>query len=273
MRTILPKKCLQVAVQAAQKAGVLLLRHAGSPAKVETKRSPIDLVTEIDKGAETLIRRLLKRSFPSFGFLGEEHGAHNSGAEYRWIIDPIDGTMNFVHGIPLFGVSIALAQGRHLLAGVILDPSRRELYTATRGGGAFLNGRRIHVSKTKRLSHSILSTGFSAKFRKQPEPYLSWFRKFESSCHAVRRVGTTVLCLAWVASGRMEGFYEQDLWPWDVAAGTLLVQEAGGRVSDFAGKPPALENGRLVASNGLIHRAILNTLTGYPPRASTLKAR
>ena len=254
------KRYVRAATNAAFEAGKLLLKHAGCPAQVETKRSPIDLVTEIDKAAENLIRRRLARAFPDFGFLGEEHGAAQEDAEYRWIIDPIDGTMNFVHGIPLFGISIGLERRGRLIAGVIFDPSRRELYTATRGGGAFLNGKRIHVSCVKRLDFSVLSTGFSSKFRQQPEPYLTWFKTFEMRCHAVRRIGTTVLALAYVASGRMEGFYEQDLWPWDVAAGIVIVEEAGGRVTNFDGKAPGLERGKLVASNGKIHRAILDTL-------------
>ncbi len=252
--------CVKVASEAAYQAAKLLLRYAGAPSKVETKRSPIDLVTEVDRAAEKLICKTLKRRFPEFGFLGEEHGAHNEGADYRWIIDPIDGTMNFVHGIPLFGISIGLEHRGRLVAGVIYDPSRKELYTAIRGRGAYLNGKRIYVSKTKKLANSILSTGFSSKFRRQPEPYLSWFRTFESNSHAVRRIGTTVLCLAYVAAGRMEGFYEMDLWPWDIAAGIVLVEEAGGRVTNFENKYPALERGRLIASNGHIHNQILKVL-------------
>ena len=259
-----PSRCVDVASRVAKQAGKLLLKHAGSPARVETKRSAVDLVTNIDRAAEHLIRRALTRSFPDFGFLGEEHGPSNEGAATRWIIDPIDGTMNFVHGIPLFGISIGLEHEGKLVAGVIYDPSRGELYTAVRGRGAFLNGKRIRVSKTKDLSRSILSTGFSANFRKQPEPYLSWFRTFESSTHAVRRIGTTVLCMAYVASGRMEGFYEQDLWPWDIAAGIVIVEEAGGKVTNFDGKRSALERGRLIASNGLIHGAIRKILQKHP---------
>ena len=147
-----------------------------------------------------------------------------------------------------------------MVVGVIYDPMRRELFVARKGGGASLNGRRIHVSSTTRLSHSLLSTGFSSNFRKYPQSYLNWFQAFQQRSHGVRRIGSTVFCLAAIAAGRLEGFYEQELWPWDIAAGMLLVEEAGGRATNFAGDTPALDDGRLVASNGHIHRSMLRVL-------------
>jgi len=168
--------------------------------------------------------------------------------------------MNFVHGLPFFGVSIGLEARGTLIAGVIYDPMRRELFTASAGGGAFLNGRRISVSSTRRLARSLLSTGFSSAFRASSRAYLRWFRRFEASSHAVRRMGSTALSLAYVAAGRLDGFYERDLWPWDVAAGILLVREAGGAVSNFQGRPVVLGDGRLVASNGRIHGEMLRVL-------------
>lgn len=276
------------AARAALAAGALLAKHVGKPKTVHTKRSAIDLVTEIDRASERLIRTMLHRAYPRIGFFGEESGHHQKEAFYRWIVDPLDGTNNFVHGLPLFGVSIGLEHrgtipppgggrpsrpgsrsdpasglppgGGTMLVGVIYDPMRRELFIALKGGGAFLNGRRIRVSSTTRVSHSLLSTGFSSNFLTHAQPYLRWFQAFQRRSHGVRRLGSTVFSLASIAAGRMEGFYERDLWPWDVAAGILLVTEAGGRASNFEGHPPALDDGRLVASNGHIHRALLRIL-------------
>ncbi len=250
----------EASARAAKAAGALLIRHLGRHGAVETKRSATDLVTKVDRAAEQLIRRALQRIAPRFGFLGEERGARGGTAPYRWIVDPLDGTNNFVHGLPLFGVSIGLQGDGTMLVGVIYDPIRRELFTATKGGGAFLNGRRIRVSATRALSRSLLSTGFSSKFLTRSEPYLGWFRTLQRHSHGVRRIGSTVWCLAAVAAGRLEGFYERDLWPWDMAAGMLLVAEAGGTVTDVAGRPPVLERGRLVATNGHIHRDLLRLL-------------
>lgn len=249
------------ASQAAKKAGAMLASHLGQPKRVEIKRSEIDLVTELDRASEQMIRRHLLHNCPNANFLGEERGQqHNGPSDYRWIVDPLDGTMNFVHGVPLFGVSIGLEYRSQMIIGVVYDPMRQELFSAIKGRGAWLNEKRIHVSRTPSLAQSLLSSGFSAKFRTHPQPYLEWFRILESHSHAVRRVGTTVLCLAYVAAGRMEAFYEQDLWPWDIAAGMLLVQEAGGRVTNFTGKPVSLDKGELVASNGRIHQALLQIL-------------
>ncbi len=248
------------AEKAAQQAGSLLAPLLGQPKTVKTKRSAIDLVTELDKNSEQIIYRILMQACPGSDFLGEERGGNRNGSPLRWIVDPLDGTMNFVHGLPLFGVSIALEYQSRIVVGVTYDPIRREMFTAVKNRGAFLNGRRIHVSKTHRLSQSLLSSGFSAKFRTHAAPYLAWFEAFESRSHAVRRIGTTVLCLAYVACGRMEGFYEKDLWPWDIAAGMLLVEEAGGRVTNFKGQAPSLAQGQLVASNRHIHSAMLRVL-------------
>ncbi len=251
---------LEAAARAARAVGPLLAQHAGRPKTVKTKRSAVDLVTEIDRAAERRIRAILHRAHPGLGFLGEEHGERLSDTEYRWIVDPIDGTNNFVHGLPLFGVSIGLEHRGTMVVGVIYDPMRRELFTATKGGGARLNGKRIRVSSTRTLATSLLSTGFSSRFVTERQPYLRWFELFQCRSHGVRRIGSTVFCLAAVAAGRLEGFYERELWPWDIAAGLLLVQEAGGRVTNFEGRPPRLDEGRLVASNGRIHPAMLDIL-------------
>jgi myo-inositol-1(or 4)-monophosphatase len=286
-----------VASRAAVAAGSFLARHIGRPRRVETKRSAIDLVTEIDRASERLIHNILHRAYPECGFLGEEHGERRAQAPHRWIVDPLDGTNNFVHGFPMFGVSIGLEcrgtipppglgcrrqpispahagfpggwgdrplgpkpGGGTILVGVIYDPMRRELFVAMRGCGSRLNGKRISVSPTRRLSHSLLSTGFSSNFLEHEQPYLGWFTALQRRSHGVRRIGSTVLSLAAVAAGRLEGFYERDLWPWDMAAGILLVQEAGGRVSNLEGRAVVLNEGRLVASNSHIHRELLRVL-------------
>jgi myo-inositol-1(or 4)-monophosphatase len=270
MHDRLMQRCAAEASRAALAAGALLAKHAGRARRVRTKRSAIDLVTEIDGAAERIIRRILLRACPTFGVLGEEEGARRARAPYRWIVDPLDGTNNFVHGLPIFGVSIGLealdgaeptsACGTNMLVGVIYDPIRRELFTALRGRGATMNGTRLRVSATPTLALSLLSTGFSAHFRKNSGPYLRWFEAFQRRSHGVRRLGSTVFSLASEAAGRLEGFFEQDLWPWDMAAGLLLVEEAGGRVSDFTGEAPALARGQLIASNGRIHRELLRAL-------------
>ena len=252
--------CAQTAARAAREAGVLLRHHADRPKHVRTKRNVADLVTDIDKASERLIRRILERAHPGFGFLGEEQGEREHASPYRWIVDAIDGTNNFVHGLPLFGVSIGLEHRGRMVVGVIDDPSRRELFSAVRGRGAWLNGRRIRVSPTRQLSRSLVSTGFSFNFRRHPQPYLGWFREFQCRSHGVRRIGSTVFCLASIAAGRLEGFYERDLWPWDMAAGMLLVEEAGGRVTNLEGGPPSFSEGRLLATNGRIHGQMLRIL-------------
>jgi myo-inositol-1(or 4)-monophosphatase len=262
MSPTLLARCVRAAERAAVAAGRLLRRHAGRPRTVSMKRSAIDLVTDVDRAAERLIQNALKRVGPSFGFLGEERGERRDGASTRWVVDPIDGTMNFVHGLPIFGVSIGLEHEGRMVGGVIYDPSRKELFSARRGGGATLNGRRIRVSAARNLAHSLVSTGFSSTFLKQDEPYLSWFKALQRRSHGVRRIGSTVWCLAQVAAGRMEGFYEKDLWPWDVAAGLVIVQEAGGRATSFDGGPPVVGRGQLelVVTNGRIHSELLSVL-------------
>ena len=255
---------LDVATRAARTAGRLLASRAGRPRTVQTKRSAIDLVTEVDRASERMIGDAILRRFPDHGFQGEEQSLRNPEAPYRWIVDPLDGTTNFVHGMPFFGISIGLVHRDELLVGLVHDPIRRELFTAMRGHGAFLNGTRIHVSRTHTMATSLLSTGFSSAFRDHPDAFLEWLRRFESASHAVRRLGSTALCLAYVASGRQDGFYERDLSPWDTAGGILLVREAGGRVTDFHGRSRGLlePNAQLVASNGRIHREMLATIHG-----------
>ena len=255
---------LEVAARAAHQAGKLLVARMGSPRTVHTKRSDIDLVTEVDRASERMLHDAIRRRFPAHGFQGEERIRTNPDAPFQWVVDPLDGTTNFVHGVPVFAISMALIRHDELLVGVIHDPTQRETFTVIKGSGAWLNGRRIRVSGTRRLAQSLLSTGFSANFRTHPTPYLRWFAAFQSRTHAVRRMGCTSLSLAYVACGRQDGLYEQDLMPWDIAAGLLLVQEAHGRVTDFQGHPVRLEEGAVVASNGRIHNEMLKFLAPAP---------
>ena len=254
------RRSLRVAVEATHRAGRLLRARMGRPRTIDTKRSAIDLVTEVDRASERLLHRAIQQALPHHGFQGEERTRTNPASPSQWIVDPIDGTTNFVHGVPAFGISMGLLHHRELVAGVIYDPTRDETFTAIKGEGARLNGRLMHVSRVARLGQALLSTGFSSNFRANPRPFVRWFTAFQMRCHGVRRVGCTTLSLAYVACGRQDGFYEQDLWPWDIAAGMLLVTEAGGRVSDFRGRRVVLHEGRLVASNGLIHRSMLTVL-------------
>ncbi|MBI3088486.1 MAG: inositol monophosphatase [Candidatus Omnitrophica bacterium] len=261
-------RCRDAAIQAAHRAGRLLAARRGRPKTVRTKRSDIDLVTEIDRASERLIYEALRRRFPGVGFQGEERIRTNPEAPFRWCVDPVDGTTNFVHGVPVFAISIALLHQDRPVVGVVYDPVQRETFAAVRGRGAWLNGRRMHVSRIRRMRRGLLSTGFSENFRHHPAPYLRWFQAFQSRCHAVRRMGCTSLSLAYVACGRQDGFYEQDLWPWDIAAGIVLVEEASGRVTDFRGRPVCLEDGRVVASNRLIHAEMLACLSVSAPAPS-----
>jgi len=253
-------EALAVATRAAHQAGQLLEARMGRPTTVRTKRSLTDLVTEVDGASERLLYAAIRRAFPDHGFRGEERVRVNPQAPYQWLVDPLDGTTNFVHGVPAFAISMGLLHRGQLVAGLVYDPMRKERFTAIRAGGAWRNGIRMRVSRARRLTDSLLATGFSPRFRRHPAPYLHWFRTFQMRCHAVRRPGSTALSLAYVACGRHDGFYERDLWPWDIAAGILLVEEAGGRVTDFRGGSVRLEVGEVLATNGRIHepmRALL----------------
>ncbi len=264
MSTLL-KRCVSVAAEAAKRAGRLQVQRMGRPRTIQTKRHAVDLVTEVDKASERILHEAIRRHFPDHGFQGEERTRTNPDAPYQWIVDPLDGTTNFVHGMPIFAVSMGLVYEGQCVAGMIYDATRQETFAAIRGSGAWLNGRRIHVSRTLTMSGSLLSTGFSNAFREHPRTYLRWFEQFQSRCHAVRRMGSTAISLAYVACGRQDGFYEIDLWPWDIAAGIVLVEEAGGRITDFRGKPlTRLDGGQLIASNSHIHREILATVRVAP---------
>ena len=225
-----------------------------------TKSGPTDLVTQADKEAEEAIKDLLLARFPEAGFFGEEGGSEGSGT-FRFIVDPLDGTVNYAHGFPFYGVSIALEAEGAIQMGLVMDTAREEAFFALRGEGAYLNGRPIRVTERGELLGSLPATGFPYDVAKDPEN-LTYFHRALKRGLLVRRPGAAALDLAYVAAGRLEGFWEVKLNPWDVAAGWLLVEEAGGRVTDLEGRPYRLGHRYIVATNGRIHEALLHTLRG-----------
>ncbi|MFZ1977789.1 MAG: inositol monophosphatase family protein [Bacteroidota bacterium] len=252
---------IKIAIEAALEAGAYLKDNVGKIHQIEQKEGQAtNLVTEIDKNSEKLIIKKLSRHFPDHDFLGEESGSRAVKSEYRWIIDPLDGTVNYTHALPIFCVSIGLEYRGEIIAGVVYDPSANELFTAEKGKGAFLNGSRITVSKTSELIKSMLVTGFPYNIADNLSLYLNSFKVFLSEAQAVRRLGSAALDLSYVACGRFDGFWEGALHAWDMAAGVLLVIEAGGRWTDYAGHQVTVYNPQLLATNGLIHAPMMDVL-------------
>jgi myo-inositol-1(or 4)-monophosphatase len=240
----------------AREAGALLMDYFRRRVAVEYK-GEADLVTAADRASETLIRDRIRALWPSHDILGEEQGLIDTGSDYRWYVDPLDGTTNFAHGFPVFCVSMGLEHKGKLIAGVVYDPTRDEMFTAEAGMGAFLNQQRIHVSAIAKLSESLLATGFPSH-KRHKNPNIFFYHQITLRTHGVRRAGSAALDLCSVAAGRFEGFWEFNLNSWDTAAGVLLVEEAGGKVTDFKGGPFQLNSRETVASNNLVHEAMLN---------------
>lgn len=251
---------LNMAVKAARNAGQIIMRHLDRLERltVETKGLK-DYVSEVDRMAEEEIIRVLHTAYPNHGFIAEETGLH-AGDEYVWVIDPLDGTTNFLHGFPHFGVSIALKHKDRLEQAVVFDPARNELFTASRGSGAQLNDRRIRVSRVTDLEYAILGAGFPSRAHKHIDAWMNTLKEFMLATSGIRRPGSASLDLVYVACGRYEGFWEMGLKSWDMAAGVLIVQEAGGIVSDFAGGQDYLENGNILAGNPKIHGEMLRRI-------------
>ncbi len=249
----------RVAVDAAGAAGRLLRDEIAGPRRIRYKGSPTNLVTEMDARAEALILDHLRAAFPRDAVLSEEAGTRAGRSGRRWIIDPLDGTTNYAHGVPIYAVSIALEIEGRLALGVVYDPSRDELFVAERGAGARLNEAPLSVSAAATLDESLLATGFPYDVRRT-RSNLAEFTAFTLRARAVRRLGSAVLYLAWVAAGRLDGYWELSVGPWDVAAGAVLVEEAGGRVTDVHGAPLDLQAPTIVATNGRIHDAMLTVL-------------
>lgn len=247
-------KFLSTVWKAASAAGALIRENWDRPRTIEYKGA-IDLVTSVDREAERQILEILQREFPDHGFLSEEAPAVEARSkEYRWIIDPLDGTTNFAHGYPHLSVSIALQQNGRTILGLVYDPLRNECFRAVAGQGAFLNDAPIRVSPVEQLDKALLATGFPYDRRQHADEYLAFFRAFLTRTQGIRRAGSAALDLCYVASGRIDGFWELKLKPWDVAAGALIVAEAGGKVSDFSGNPLSIFGAETLASNGLLHR-------------------
>lgn len=259
-----PLSILAQTVKDALFAGRRVLKKGFSEKRRVSYKTPISPVTQVDREAERKIISLIRRRFPGHSFLAEESAflkhlnMRRISSGYEWIIDPLDGTVNFLHHVPQFCVSVAVAFNGVVQAGGVMDPMRDELFLAVRGKGATLNGKRIRVSKERRFRRSLLVTGFPYDRYKKYDLYISLLRPFLRKTAGIRRYGSAALDLAWIACGRSEGYWEANLCPWDVAAGWLLVEEAGGKVTDFQGKPYALsDTTQTVASNGRIHHTMV----------------
>ena len=254
---------LDVAIKAAKEAGEIQRERFDSALEIK-KKGIVDLVTDVDIACEERIREILGAAFPDLPVLGEEEGElGGTSTEARWIVDPIDGTTNFAHSIPIFCSVIALEEAGEITAGVIYETMGDRLYTATKGGGAFINGEPISVTSTGALVDSLLATGFPYDNRTNPRDIFGAFAATHKSCRGLRRLGSAAIDLAYVARGIFDGFWEIGLMPWDMAAGALLVAEAGGVVTRIDGGPFDHMRGDIVATNGAIHEELLKVLSGY----------
>jgi myo-inositol-1(or 4)-monophosphatase len=253
---------LSAAQNAAHQAGTLLKDNWLKAKTIEVKTDMVDLVTNVDKASDALITQMLRTQFPTHQVIAEESAISGQPSDYRWYIDPIDGTTNFAHSFPHFAVSIALTHKTQGVVGVVYDPLRDELFCATRGNGATLNSRPIRVSPTPQLDQSLVLTGFPYDRRKRSEYYLRFYQAFMLRTQGVRRCGSAALDLCYVASGRADAFWEWRLHPWDTAAGSLIVEEAGGKMSDFFGKPFDITGEQTLASNGVLHSEMVEVLQG-----------
>src|SRR5918998_3304952 len=256
-------KEIEAALSAAREAGEVLRKGFGWQHSVRYK-GEVDLVTEVDEQAERVIKEILLGAFPSYGMLAEEGGEQRGEEDARWIVDPLDGTINYAHGLPIFCVSIALERAGELVLGVVYDPMREETYVARCGGGATLNNEPIRVSDTDEPIQALIATGFPHDRDKMPEA-LDLFGRFAALTRGMRRLGSTALDLCYVASGRLDGYYERGIWAWDIAAGSLIPEEAGGKVTNYRGGTLDLEGRQIVASNGALHTA-MTKLTGEDVR-------
>jgi myo-inositol-1(or 4)-monophosphatase len=257
------KPATNIAIRAARRAGGLILRHyqRGDGIRVAEKQAN-DFVSEVDRLAESAILEDIRKAYPDHSILGEESGRH-AGNEFEWIVDPLDGTTNFLHGFPHFSVSIALRQGDELISGVVYDPLRDELFAADRGSGAFLNERRIRVSQHKGLKGALLGTGIPFRDQRHLDAYLGMMKVLVQDTAGIRRPGSAALDFAYLAAGRIDGFWELGLAPWDFAAGALLVREAGGLVTDLAGGNAFLATGNVVAGAPRVHTELLREIRPF----------
>ncbi len=257
-------KVMQFITRVAEDAGKIIMSYYKEGFRVHGKGSQkdgIDIVTDADRSSEDFIMREIKREFPDHDILTEETVTETTGSRWMWIVDPLDGTVNFSHGYPVFSVSIALMEKQELVAGVVHDPSRLETFSAVRGGGAFLNGEPVAVSKADSLTRSIIATGFPYDRATSPVNNVAEFDQVVTRVQGIRRGGSAALDLSYVACGRLDGFWELKLKPWDMAAGMLLVQEAGGRITDRHGNATTVYTDSIVATNGRLHEILVGLLT------------
>lgn len=250
---------LPIAEAIARQAGAVVMEGFGHVRQVQQKGA-IDLVTEFDQRSEEVIVPALQKEFPEHAILAEESGLHQKTSEYQWVVDPIDGTTNFAHGIPLFAISLGLLRGKVPVAGVVYAPVYDEMFCAAVGQGATLNGRPIHVSSQSRLGDALLATGFAYDVRTNPRNNLAQYAQFQFRTQGVRRLGSAALDCVWTAMGRLDGYWEFGIKPWDIAAGGLIVREAGGRTTSTDGDEEFISTGTIVVSNGLLHDQILRVL-------------
>jgi myo-inositol-1(or 4)-monophosphatase len=254
-------KHLQVAIEVAHEAGLIQKKYHGKLIKIGYKGTgKNDVVTEVDKKCEAYIVKQLNKAFPDYAVLAEEGTNVDSKVPYKWIIDPLDATVNYSHGHPVFAVSIGLEYKGKVIAGACYSAMLDEMYYAEKGKGAFLNGKKIQVSQTKSLETALLCTGFAYDVKTNPDNNLNNFAKFIMNSQALRRDGSAVIDLCYVACGRYEGFWELNLKPWDVAAATLIIQEAGGKVTRFDGSKYSIYGNQVLASNGKVHKEMMHVL-------------
>jgi len=256
---------LEVAISAAKEAGRIQMIHLGQIHSVEYK-GEFNPVTEVDRLCDELIQRTILKAFPEHEIMTEESSFKKKGSPWRWIIDPLDGTTNYARGFPFFSVSIGLEIDGELNLGVVYIPPFDELFVATKGEGAFLNGIKLSVSQVDQLERSFLATGFPYDVQENPEVYLPYFHQFIKRSLAIRRPGSAAIDLCYVAAGRFDGFWELNLQPWDMAAGVLVIREAGGKVTDFGGRPINIYGGETLASNGFLHEQMLQVIQGVRKR-------
>jgi myo-inositol-1(or 4)-monophosphatase len=257
-------KILDVAIQAAKEAGKIQLEKIGNLTNIDIKdNQDNNLVTEADKESEKIIFKIIKENFPEHSILSKESGSLPTDSNYKWIIDPLDGTVNYAHSVPIFSVSIGIEQDGEIKVGVVYDPSRGEIFTAVKSEGAFLNGRKIKVSEVDDINNAMLVTGFPYNVKENPSNCLEHFRDFILCSQAVRRLGSAAIDACYVACGRFDGFWEVSLNPWDIAAGSLIVHEAGGLAGGFKGEKINIYEKKYLASNGKIHQQMIKVLEKF----------
>jgi myo-inositol-1(or 4)-monophosphatase len=255
------RKALEFVKRLARHVGDKIARKAGQPKRISFK-GEVDLVTQFDREAQNMIIKGLKRGYPDFGVLSEEDVDRDTDRPVKWIVDPLDGTTNFAHGLPIWAISIALEVKGDVVLGVVYDPNRNEMFYSRRNSGAYLDRRRIKVSSTKKLAHSLLVTGFPYDIRISKNNNLIQFNTFAVRSRAVRRLGSAALDLCYTACGRFDGYWEMKLSPWDQAAGALILREAGGRITDFKGKEFNIYGDEVLGTNGKIHGQMMRVLKG-----------